>query len=313
MIASLLLATTLLSSALATGVRFEEVDCPLGEGLVRRYYKVSANTHGGFDSDLASYSTRGQFREHAVSTCPSNYFSAMGTQLSEPIPAAQVESITAAIATSRNTWVNRDDPTVWERYDTAARIARVRGQDPLEIAELYLNAAWTARDHAVGVYVGGLNGPEAARKILDVGQAEFKGNLTPEAIKLLRYNLSRVAHRGGFIAERDAHLTAFLALSTLTPAERSAGQRLQYITRVVEPAMHAHAMMALEEALARPGDPSRLARARYQLADLNRRVGQSDAAKQGFSTVVQSEEAPKELKSMAQFLLSQAKTQPGQH
>jgi hypothetical protein len=310
MSAFLLFTTTLLSSALATGVRFEEVDCPLGEGLVRHYYKVSANTHGGFDSDLASYSTRGQFREHAVSTCPSNYFSAMGAQLSEAIPAAQIESITAAITASRNTWVNRDDPTVWERYDTAARIARVRGQDPLEIAELYLNAAWTARDHAVGVYVGGLNGPEAARKILDVGQAEFKGKLTPETIKLLRYNLARVAHRGGFIADRDVHLTAFLALNTLTPSERAAGQRLQYISRVVEPAMQTHAMMALGEALTRPGDPARLARARYQLADLNRRLGQTEAATQEFHAVVQSEEAPKALKSMARFLLSQAKTQP---
>ena len=70
-----------LGVALATGVTHEEVACPYGEGKVRRYHKVSSNNLGGYDSDLARYSTRAQFREFAVSTCPSNYFSVLGKDL----------------------------------------------------------------------------------------------------------------------------------------------------------------------------------------------------------------------------------------
>ena len=294
-----------IAAALATGIRLEEVDCPYGDGPVRKYHKVSANTHGGYDSDLAVYSTRGQFREHAISTCPSNYFSAMGSDLDMVIPTSKSTAIDAAIEASRRTWRDRDNPEVWERYDTAARIARVLDRGPLTVAELYLNASWTARDKAVGVYVGGLAGPEAARQILDIGSKELEGDLDPEKLKLMRYNLARVAHRGGFSAERDTHLNAYLKLTTLTEAERAAGQRLRKISRDIEPALQAHAIMALKEALANENDPEKLVLARYQLADLQRRIGQFDAARKDFHQVVQSTDAPKELKTMAGFLLTE--------
>lgn len=305
-----MLTVLLIATALATGVRFDEVDCPHGEGPVRHYFKVSSNTHGGHDSDLATYSTRGQFREHAVSTCPSSYFSVLGSDLDMVIPASKTALIDSAISASRATWKDRDNPMVWERYDTAARIYRALDRNPLTVAELYLNAAWTARDAAVGVYVGGLEGPEAARKILNVGNEEFKKNLTPEAVKLLRYNLARVAHRGGFNTERDRHLSAFLKLDTLSPEERIAGERMRHITQSVEPALLAHAVIALKEGLALSGDPTRLARARYQLADLHRRLGQGDAAAQNFHAVDSLDDAPDELKRMARFLMSKQALEP---
>ena len=102
-----------LSVAVATGIRFEEVNCPYGEGKVRKYNKVSGNTHGGYDSDLAVYSTRGQFREYAISTCPNNYFSTMGSDLDMVVPASRSAQIDAAIDASRQTWANRDQPEVW--------------------------------------------------------------------------------------------------------------------------------------------------------------------------------------------------------
>ena len=295
-----------ISAAFATGISFEEVKCPYGDGPVRKYHKVSGNTHGGYDSDLAVYSTRGQFREHAISTCPSNYFSTMGSDLDMVVPTSKSKDIDAAIEASRRTWSDRDNPEVWERYDTAARIARVLSRDPLTIAEMYLNASWTARDKAVGVYVGGLNGPTAARKILTMGKAEFAKDLTPEAEKVLRYNLARVAHRGGFSAERDVHIDAYLRLDSLTDGERAAGLQLRHIAREIEPALQAHAILALQEALSMDGPPIKLARARYQLADLQRRLGQFDTARRNFLLVKQSEKAPKELKELASFLMVEA-------
>jgi len=300
-----MLAFWVLPLAFATGIRFEEVNCPYGEGTVRKYHKVSGNTHGGYDSDLAVYSTRGQFREYAISTCPSNYFSTMGSDLDMVVPASRSKAIDAAIKASRQTWVNPDAPEVWERYDTAARIARALNRDSLTVAEFYLNASWTARDKAVGVYVGGLNGPSAAREILQVGHQELTKNLTPEATKVLLYNLARVAHRGGYSTARTVHLDAYLDLPSLTDAERSAGLRLKRMATHIEPALQTHAVLALKEALAVDGPPIPLARARYQLADLQRRLGQFEAARRDFHLVIASEDAPQELKDMAKFLLEE--------
>ena len=296
-------AFVMVGTALATGVTHEEVNCPYGEGKVRRYHKVSSNNLGGYDSDLARYSTRAQFREFAVSTCPSNYFSMLGKDLDLVIPPEKAPAIDQAIAESRGTWTNPDEPEVWERYDTAARISAALGRDPLAVADLYLQASWTARDHAVGIYVGGLNGPEAAKKILDIGAKELKKDLTPEATKLLRYNLARVAHRGGFVSERDAHLEAFLTLPNLTPEERQAGLRMQHIATVIEPALQARAISALKAALASGGDSQRLLQARYQLADLQRRIGQNAAAKRDFHLVAQSGSASDDVRALAEFLL----------
>lgn len=291
------------ATALATGISFEEVPCPYGSGQVRKYHKVSGNTHGGYDSDLAAYSTRGQFREHAISTCPDNYFSVMGSDLQMVIPPSKGPEIDAAIAESRQTWANRDDPEVWERYDTAARIARALSRDPLTVAELYLNASWTARDRAVGVYVGGLNGPQAARDILTIGQKELEKKLSPEAAKLLNYNLARVSHRGGFSEERDRYLDVYLNLPNLTPGERLAGLQLKHIAVQIEPNYQRQAIVELQRALSLKGPPLELVRARYQLADLQRRLGLFGDAKRNFLKVMQSLDTPNELKVMADFLV----------
>jgi hypothetical protein len=301
----MMLLFALLSTALATGISSDEVPCPLGEGLVKRFHKISANTMAGYDSDLVTYSTRGQFRTHAISTCPDNFFSALGSKLDMTILQTDHKAIHNAIAEARMEWNSQEDPTVWERYDTAARIAIVLNHDPLEIAELYLNAAWTARDAAVGVYVGGLNGPRAAREILKVGTTELEKDLTPEAVKMLHYNLARVAHRGGFQPERDAHLQAFLALPSLSPEERAAAVRLKQLSHTVEKRYQERAIAMLSSGVKLPGETMRLARARYQLADTLRRIGKTEEAQAGFEAVKRDARSPDQIRELAIFLLDE--------
>ena len=302
---SMMIALLMLASAFATSVRFEDVPCPYGDGTVRKFYKVSGNTLGGHDSDGAVYSTRGQFRAHAISTCSSTFFSVMGTELDRTVPPEKKAAVDGAIAAARSEWVDKKQPTVWERYDTAARIAMAQGRDAISVGELYINAAWTARDAAVGVYVGGLNGPSAAREILTLGGKDLSKELTPEALKLLRYNLARVAHRGGFSAERDIHIDAFLALSNLTPEERAAGRTLKYLTRQVEPKYQQAAAGALAKSLTEKDDPSNLARARYQLGDTLRRLGQMTEAKKQLQAALNDPNTPEDLKGLAAFLLEE--------
>jgi hypothetical protein len=302
---SLMFMFLMIGAAMATGIRFEEVPCPYGDGNVRKFYKLSANTLGGYDSDLAVYSTRGQFRTHAISTCPSNYFSVMSSELQDPVPAEKGPAIDAAIAEARSEWANPSNPEVWERYGVAAHIASAMDRMPLAIAELRLNAVWTARDAAVGVYVGGLEGPKAAREILNIGGLEFKKDLTPEARKLLRYNLARVAHRGGYNTERDAHIAAYLQLQGLTKEERAAGVTLWRLTQTVEPRLQRSALRSLDAALLSGGNGEQLARARHQRADTLRRLGQTPKAIAGFREVLADADAPEQLKEMAAFLLEE--------
>jgi hypothetical protein len=78
---------------------------------------------------------------------------------------------------------------------------------------------------------------------------------------------------------------------------------MQHISKVVEPSMQRQAVMALKEGLSQPGDPVLLIRARYQMADLHRRLGQYALAARDYRAVVLSGDAPSELKVMARFLL----------
>ena len=77
-----------IQAALATGITYDEVPCPLGGAPARRFHKVAANRAGGYDSDLVAYSTKGQFRTHAISTCPDSLYSVYGDlsliHISEP-------------------------------------------------------------------------------------------------------------------------------------------------------------------------------------------------------------------------------------
>ena len=80
-----------LGLAAATQISVREVACPLG-GRVKVHERVAANTHGGHDSDLCAYSSQGQFRAFAVSTCPDNLLSLYATDMQRPLDPALRQS-----------------------------------------------------------------------------------------------------------------------------------------------------------------------------------------------------------------------------
>lgn len=300
------LALTLCTAlpAHATQVRYVDRPCPIDAGdTLRVYEKISSNTHGGYDSDGATYSTRGQFREYAVATCARTYFSLYGGDAGMELSAEQQEVLKRALTDELGRLDDPTQPRVWERYGIAARMYRELGRGPLFLADLYLEASWTARDEAVGVYVA-LRGPAEARDALRLGQAELDKDLDPQQRRTLVYNLARIAQRGGFSDERDHWLQEYAALAPHSPQEAEALARFQQMSQQVEPRYQDLAIAEFRRGLADPDLPDEVRlRATYLLADLLRRRGKATQARELFELVLSDDASPRELREMALFLV----------
>ena len=293
----------LLPLAIATQVSYEVRPCPLGGEETKVFYKLSANTHGGWDSDLASYSTEGQWREYALATCPNSLLTLYSEDMAAPMDPKHAPAIEERLAELRKQYkLDADNVETWERYLVAGEIYKILGKDHRFLAQLYLEASWVARDEAVGLYVG-LEGPVAAKKLMDQGELELKKSLEPRQRKVLLHNLARVAHRGGFMADRDRYLGLFEAVGNLDIDEKRALEDLKRYGREVEPKLQRLAVTELKAYLAtNPADGVEVARATYLLADLARRLGENQEAARGYALVLTLREAPLELRELAAFL-----------
>jgi hypothetical protein len=291
-----------ISTALATDVVVRQATCPYGSGLVKIYDLRSSNNNGGYDSDLARYSTQGQYRTYAMSTCPDTMFSLYGEDMDETIDPNKHGLIASALAKVLATIPDRESPAVWDRYAIAAAMYRALGEPPEIVGNVYLEASWTARDEAVGVYIG-LEGPKQADEELKKGQAMLP-TLDAAARKTLLFNLARIAERAGHVAARDRYLDLF-AKEPLDPRERAALEKFRTATRDVEPRLQDLAIAEYRKALAQghlEGESE--ARVQYLLADLLRRRGSTTEAKTLYAKVAARGDTPPELAEMAGYLQS---------
>ena len=288
----------------ATRVVYEEIPCPLGSDVVRVYQLVSSNTLGGYDSDLASYASQGQFREYAVATCAANLFSLPVTHIREPIAAEKHSRLQAALDEEIAALVDPAEPAVWERYAIAARMLSELGAEPMALAELYLQASWTARDTVVG-YHQGLTGPEAVATLINIGNAELAKPLTDEQRRTVLYTLARAAHRGGHGEVRDAYLAQFEAIGALSALEQSTLTTFRQIATEIEPKYQDLAIEKLQESLQGSLTPETRVRATYLTADLLRRRGRAAEARPLYEAVLSDQATPPNIREMAEFLVSQ--------
>jgi hypothetical protein len=272
----------------------------MGTGFVRVFRMVSQNTHGGWDSDGVRYSSGGQFRSYEIATCPDNLLTLYGTDMMAGLTEADkralrpvLEEIAAEVPDARSL-------TVWDRYRIAARFYRALGRDHLFIARLYAKGVWTVRDHAVGFFQG-LEGPLAARFLLDAGPAELDKTTDPTDQRMLLLNLARVAHRGGYLDLRDHWLEQLGARPDLTERDREAMERLHTAARV-EPELQDLAIGELEAFLAHRGSAEERVAATFLLGDLLRRRGRTDQALARYREVQANAAAPESLVALAAYL-----------
>jgi hypothetical protein len=304
-----LLWTIGVAAAIQVGAR--DVPCPVGSGTARVYERLSSNAQGGHDSDLAGYSSGGQWRAYRVASCAPSGFTLFGTDMTTPPPLAKVPALEAELARVKGTLPKPDAPEVWDRYRIAAALYAVLGKDDVFLGDLWVEASWTARDAAVGFYAG-LEGPLAARRLLTAGWEELKKPLSDADRKRVLYNLARVAHRGGWSDERAGFLAAFEAVGSLTAEERTALERFRTLAGTVEPALQDEAIARYTAALrAAASDGSAVrtelphdekVRVTYVLADLLRRRGRAREALPLYFLVANDAQAPEQLRGMALFL-----------
>ncbi len=306
----------LIQSVLAVQLSTSYADCPFGEpkipgtrNIAKVYTKIGDNSTGGFDSDFATYASEGQWRQYQIATCDDNLFTVYGRDIATPIPADKRAAVDAALKAAVAALPDPAKPEVWERYGIAAAIYGAIGKDQRFLGDLWLSASWTARDAAVGYYAN-LTGPVIARKLIQAGWEELRKDLSAGDRKKVLYNLARVAHRGGFSAERDSFVAGLEALGLeaaggLKPEERANLDRFKRLTTAVEPGLQRRVISAYAAALKagalRPEEIDRLV---YTTADLQRRLGELDAAEEGYRKIL-SGEAADELQGMAQFLLAE--------
>ena len=285
-------------AASATQVTARDVPCALGSGTARVYEKVSTNAAGGYDSDGATYSSAGQWRTYRIATCSPSLLTLYGTDMRTPVPAERRAAVTSALQAAVAALPNPAAPEVWERYGVAAAAYKAMGRDDLFLAELWVEASWTARDAAVGYYAN-LQGPVATRALLDAGARELEKPLAPPDVRKVAYNLARVAHRGGYGAERDRWLARFEAASPLDPQEREALARFRRIAGTVEPTLQDRAIAHYTAALRGSLPHGDKVRATFVLADLLRRRGREREALPLYSLVANDAQAPADLRATA--------------
>ncbi|MBO86330.1 MAG: hypothetical protein CL927_13310 [Deltaproteobacteria bacterium] len=291
------------TSAHSAQVVWRTGPCPIGDDTVRVFSLVSENKVGGWDSDTAPYSADGQWRTHKIATCADNLFSLYSADIPTFQPSvALTGKLNGVLTQARRELADPESPQVWERYRIAARMYAEIGRSSWFMANLWLEASWTVRDSGVGYYEG-LNGPDVTMNLLNAGDAELIKGLPSAQEKAVRFNLARVAHRGGYALRRDAHLHAYKALGALTPREADAVRRLETAAKL-EPSYQTEALHFFEIAMEDPAlTPVEQATARYLAGDLERRLGRPAAARPHFEKAVADPNLPQELAQMAGFLL----------
>ena len=293
----ILLLGLIVSLAHTAEVSAHLAPCPLGGGTARVFEKLAATATGGYDSDFATYSSGAQWRTYQIASCDGNLFTLYGRDMGTSIATADQARVGAALAAAVARLPDPAKPEVWERYGIAAALYAELGRDDVFLGDLWLSASWTARDEAVGYYAG-LNGPLEARALLDAGWEELKKPLSVADRKKVLFNLARVAHRGGWGAERDAMLAAFVAAGPMDERETRVVARFHRIADEVEPALQDEAIARYRAALAGHEDP----RIRYLLADLLRRRGHADEARPMFVKVAGDPKAEEAMRAFAEWL-----------
>jgi hypothetical protein len=308
LVRSLLCSSLLLGPSGAHAARVIVIDdapCPFEEGdKARIYEKVADNRLGGQDADGATYAKGGQWRNFKVATCERSLYSFFAEDVRMVLSASQRRAVALAIAPLKTKLAKDGDPNIWERHELAIAGYAALGRTDLFQADALLEAAWTARDLAVGETTP-LEGPSYTRELLDAGRLELAKDLSPSQRKNILFNLARIAHRGGYVKERDAYYAEWASLGPLSAEESKVKAQIDEAT-AAENRLMAQALEKYRKALQSPSITAEdRAHARYLEAELSRRLGETKAALPLFHKAIVETGLSPELRAWAAVLAAE--------
>jgi len=272
------------------------------------FVPTSSNGLGGFDSDGCNYAKGQQPRQFEVATSPTTLFSAPIDGYREEIPDNKKGALAEMLLSLGRDVDNARTLSAADRYELAAAVARELGKDDFAVGEMYLQAAWTVRDTIVGFLPGVQGASDAWSKFVEtVPLVKSVDNDRGKTIAF--FDMARLAHRGGFVHERDD----MLALSATVPevgldAER---KREEFARRVSDEArLLGKARDSFRAGLAsKVGTPADRAGYRFLVGDLSRRLGEFAAAKTELEGAEMDSAANEQTQTYARDVLAVLKVQ----
>lgn len=258
---------------------------------------VAVNSMGGFDSDGCSYSSGIQPRTLAVATSPTTLYSARVEEWGQGVTEANQRDLLRLLVTLGAEVDSVSQLAPHERYELAAAVAKASGRDHFSVGDLYLHGAWTVRDTVVGFLPAVQGAGDAWEKLADL--LTRSRELTEARGKTIAlFDMARLAHRGGFLHERDGLLSQ---LDQIEDAGLGApAKRTEFRRRVaVEDQLLRKARAIYLEGVAE-GDrgPEDRAYYRFVAADLARRVGDLEVADRELSALALDKGLPKEVNGL---------------
>jgi hypothetical protein len=195
-----------------------------------------------------------------------------------------------------------------ERYELAAAISEQLGRDGFTIGDLFLHGAWTIRDTVVGFLPAVQGSGDAWQKLGEL--VEMSRSVThPRGRTIALFDMARLAHRGGFIHERDAllaQLDNFEDAGLGAVAKRAQfGVRVEAENRLLRKARERY-LHALE---ARARVPKDRVFYRFLAAELARRVGDFETAEAELGALDLDNSVPKDVKGLVGDVRSVLKVQ----
>ncbi len=281
----------------------EDLRCPLDGHISTRDRVVATNVLGGMDSDFCPYSSSIQPREFEAVTCSLCLYSARVGRFEKKLPDLTRRALSAVLDPLRAQMGDPEALTPWQRFELAALVASVEGEDPYEIGRLYLEGAWTVRDRIVG-FLPRITGP------LEIWQTLNELDPQQQALKdrvrwaMALFDLHRAAHRGGFTERRDAYFRTLDGQTDLPPEIFQRQEKVRDWLEI-ENRYLAKAAGQFQIAMARTDiTPAQKAKAEYLFGDMLRRLGRLEEALPHIRAQANNPAAPEDVQGAARQILT---------
>jgi len=290
----------------ATTVSPKEFTCPLDGTKFTGRVLVSTDKLGGMDSDFCSWPKGTPGLPYEVQVCPKCFYASRNEFFNDALPEAVKKSLETVLKKWRQDHAEAktaDELSGGQRWELAAVSGIVKNDHPPLMGNLWLRAAWAARQAVMSDLHLALGDPMSSFEQLDAMEADLKEEKDPQKIIEETFRLVLGSQRAGDVKRRDAHLKKLEEMklsqdetSRLAALKKAFAAEALYQERAI-----ASFNVALEKGLANPEERHVYL---YLVADMTRRLGKNAEAVTLYKKVIGSEQVRPDIRKMCEFLIN---------